>query len=277
MFEGYNATPQAELQGLSPNQLAALLDGDWRTKGAVRLNQALPGELANQAWAFRAALDFLRLVRDHGPAPTTATGNLSRKFVAEALNAIEFPPGHLDYVRTYCKVINEPDVGLLHELRITLVNAGFLRRQRGFRITRPGREALEAATTRPGPLFTRLFLAQMGVPGAFLEPDGPTFRSPVGPALFLLRFLAADWVDSLWLTDRLLVPHLFPDLTPMQLGFSAYQWVVAPCLAFGLAEQREDLTRGGLSSVRITPLFGQFIEFVFPDAGEGRGHLRLVR
>jgi hypothetical protein len=38
---GYNAASQRELLDLSPNQVGQLLDGDWRTVGAVRLNQHL--------------------------------------------------------------------------------------------------------------------------------------------------------------------------------------------------------------------------------------------
>lgn len=38
----YNARPQAELGGLSPDQMAALLYGDWKSTGALRLNEDLP-------------------------------------------------------------------------------------------------------------------------------------------------------------------------------------------------------------------------------------------
>ena len=123
MMDGYNAAPQAELLGLSPNQVMQLLDGDWRTTGAVRLTSQLTREQAGRAWAFGAALAFLYLVIDQGSAPVTATGNLTRKFVALAVEALDFPPGYLDRVREYNKVINEPDFGLLFELRHTLVEA----------------------------------------------------------------------------------------------------------------------------------------------------------
>jgi hypothetical protein len=142
-------------------------------------------------------------VRDRGPAAATATGNLARKFVALALDAVEFPPGCLEAVRRYNKVINEAHVGPLFPLRLALVAAGFLRRQRGFRITERGRAALEGPAD-PGASFGRLFLARMGVDGRWLDQEGLTFRSALGPALFLLGRHGADWVDSLKLTDRLL-------------------------------------------------------------------------
>lgn len=183
MMDGYNAAPQAELLGLSPNQVMQLLDGDWRTTGAVRLTSRLTGEQAGRAWAFGAALAFLYLVIDQGSAPVTATGNLTRKFVALAVEALDFPPGYLDRVREYNKVINEPDFGLLFVLRHTLVEAGYLRGRAGFRVTPRGRKALDLMAAEPGAVFRRLFLARMGVTGDILGEEGVTFRSPLGPAL----------------------------------------------------------------------------------------------
>ena len=262
-MHGYNAAPQAELLGLSPNQLAQLLDGDWRTIGAVRLTSRITGEQAGRAWAFRAAVAFMRLVIDHGSAPVTATGNLTRKFVALALEALPFPPGYLDQVREFNKVINEPDVGLLFELRHTLVEAGYLRGRAGFRVTPRGRKALDLVATEPGAVFRRLFLARMGVTGDILDEEGVTFRSPLGPALFLLQERAVDWIESAALMGGLMIPHLVPHETVHQLHFLAWQWVVEPCHDFGLVDRREGTSLTEPDQVRITPLFGEFISFRF--------------
>ena len=263
MMHGYNAAPQAELLGLSPNQLMQLLDGDWRTTGAVRLTSRLTGDLAGRAWAFRAALAFMRLVITQGSAPVTATGNLTRKFVALAVEALDFPPGYLDRIRQYNKVINEPDVGRLFELRHTLVEAGYLRGRAGFRVTPLGRKALELVAVEPGAVFRRLFLARMGLTGNILDKEGVTFRSPLGPALFLLQERAADWIESPALMGALLIPHLVPHQTVYQLGSLAWQWVVAPCRDFGLVDVREGARLIEPDHVRITPLFGEFISFRF--------------
>ena len=46
----YNATPQAVLGGLSPDEIGQLLSGDWISQGALRLNDALTlNELADAA------------------------------------------------------------------------------------------------------------------------------------------------------------------------------------------------------------------------------------
>ena len=272
----YNAAPQPELLGLSPDQVAQLLDGDWRTTGAVRINQRLPRERVNTMWAWRAALDLLRLVRDEGPAPVTATGNLTRKFVARALEAVKFPPEYVGDIRRFSRVLNEPDVPRLLYLRQTLVGAGWLRRHRGFRVTSRGLALLESGQDEPGPDLARLFLARMGVTGGFLDNEGRVFRSPLGPALFLLSRRAATWVDSLDLTDRLLIPSLLPEESPGQLGLLAYQWVLRPCLEFGLAERKGGPNVLDPERVRITSSFPELVRFHFVD-GDGRPDLRLVR
>ena len=261
MMDGYNATPQAELLGLSPDQVMQLLDGDWQTTGAVRLTSRLTGEQAGRAWAFGAALAFLRLVIDQGSAPVTATGNLTRKFVALAVDALDFPPGYLDRVREYNKVINEPDFGLLFELRHTLVEAGYLRGRAGFRVTPRGRKALDLVAAEPGAVFRRLFLARMGVTGDILDEEGVTFRSPLGPALFLLQERAVDWIESAALMGGLMIPHLVPHETVHQRRSLAWQWVVAPCHDFGLVGLREGASLAEPDHVRITPLFREFISF----------------
>ncbi|HEY4219139.1 MAG TPA: hypothetical protein VGM67_18480 [Gemmatimonadaceae bacterium] len=58
----YNATPQRELGGLSPDQMAQLLYGDWAESGAVRLDQTVTLAECSDAALFadaRTLLDFV--------------------------------------------------------------------------------------------------------------------------------------------------------------------------------------------------------------------------
>ena len=41
----YNARPQRELGGLSPDALYRLLEGDWRTTGPLRIAEDVPADL----------------------------------------------------------------------------------------------------------------------------------------------------------------------------------------------------------------------------------------
>ncbi|MBX3146252.1 MAG: hypothetical protein KF785_05735 [Gemmatimonadales bacterium] len=261
----YNATPQPELLGLSPDQVEALFVGDWRTIGAVRLAAGLNREQVSRGWFFPAALELLRLVSEHRIAPVTATGNLSRKFVAEALERLTFPPGELEAMRQFNKVINEPDAWHLLRLRETLVDAGWLRRRKGFLVSSAGRAALAAAASEPGPSFRWLFLAAVGITGRFLEGEGIPFQTGVGPALYLLRREAREWAEGSYLSHCLLIPSLFRDCPPAQLTWMAYDFVLHPATDFGLLEKQPGPTLLEPTLYRVTPLFGEFVSFRFPN------------
>ncbi len=254
-----------DLPGLSPNRLAQLLDGDWRSIGAVRLAATLPANRVDEAWAYRAAFRLLGLIRDQGAAPVTATGNLNRKFVAQALETLDFTAEELDLVHRYNKVVNEDDVPRLRELRETLVTCGYVRRQRGFRVTALGRRLLDGKAGTPGETFRRLFMGRMGIPRPCLDREGEPFRTPLGPALYLLKRRAAGWIEQLELDDGLLIPWLVPHETRHQLGGMAYRWVVAPALDFGLVERKPKAELLDPSYLRTTPLFGEFVSFRFEE------------
>ena len=82
-MEEYNARPQEELRGLSPNQVSQLMYGDWLDEGAMRLNTHLSlGELAHVNPLHNARL-ILRYVSERSPVQLTAAGNLRRSAVAE--------------------------------------------------------------------------------------------------------------------------------------------------------------------------------------------------
>jgi hypothetical protein len=77
----------------------------------------------------------------------------------------------------------------------------------------------------------------MGIRGPFLDEEGMVFQSPLGPALYLLQRKAHDWQGA----DAGPAP---PDpkagsaRNAVPAGLHGYQWVVAPCLEFGLLEKR---------------------------------------
>jgi hypothetical protein len=87
----YNATPQAVLDGLSPEEMGQLLSGDWISQGALRLNDALTlNELADAALLAdaRTLLDF---VASEGPVKETTARNLPRAVVAKLLPRLRIP------------------------------------------------------------------------------------------------------------------------------------------------------------------------------------------
>jgi len=82
-MQQYNTTPQPELGGLSPDQAAQLLYGDWATVGAFRVT----GEAAPEALLAVPIVADARLLMAYlganGPVKLTPKGNLTRAAVAE--------------------------------------------------------------------------------------------------------------------------------------------------------------------------------------------------
>ncbi len=186
----YNAEPQADLGGLSPNQLAALLNTDWVAPDApLRLNQRLtPGDLRDSP-LFHNARTLLATLRDEGPLGATAKGNLNRAAVATLLPRLKLDAERLDDLRAVSKVINEPDVFALLQLRITLQGLGLLYRRKGFRITARGRELL--SDLKAGTLFGMLFMGTVVNP-----PFEPSFALRADAMLIALPFAIRNLLAS---------------------------------------------------------------------------------
>jgi len=152
----YNARPQADLGGLSPDVMAQLLYGDWVSQGALRLNEELTHEELAGAAILSDARLLLEYFRDEGPVKETAAQYLPRAVVAALLPHLrmralaqtlhDFPPSaHL----------NEADVRWLPDLRHVLIFGGLLVRRKGLRITPQGRAML--SPERKGKLYALLF------------------------------------------------------------------------------------------------------------------------
>ena len=87
----YNARPQADLCGLSPDVVAQLLEGDWAGTGALRLTDSLNlGDLVESA-ILADARTLLAYVSEQGPIRETATRSLPRAVVRALLPLLRMP------------------------------------------------------------------------------------------------------------------------------------------------------------------------------------------
>ncbi|HEX9107132.1 MAG TPA: hypothetical protein VF832_07885, partial [Longimicrobiales bacterium] len=86
----YNARPQGELGGLSPERLRRLVEDDWSGSGVIRIRDDLPAAELQATPLLHDALDFLRRVTDEPPKLTPA-GNLPRAFVAAHRDTMRMP------------------------------------------------------------------------------------------------------------------------------------------------------------------------------------------
>lgn len=272
----HNASPNAGLSGLSPNQAQALLDGQWDDAGPLRLTDNLSlNDLAGADFLHNART-MLAAVGDGTVA--TQAGNLKRAFVAEMLERMRWPDGWLEMVRKGNKVINEEDAWLLHRLRVVLEVAGLLQRRKGrFRVTQRGRELLpdDAAGSLMAHLF-RTYFRDFNIGYGGRGPDTGPLQYAVPLILARLPREAEDWVGRKALADRLLPPptpaHGDPpgagpgvldrrDLDRIQLAVH----VLDPLQAFGPLEQRGGgYPRAfGETELRVAPLFERLVSVQF--------------
>lgn len=275
----YNARPQPELGGLSPLQVARLVDGDWATTGALRLDRALPFDALAGSDYLHNARGFLAALGEAGSVKATTAGNLPRAFVAELLARLRWPAGVVDEVHRFNRVVNEEDVFPLHVLRHVLVLAGLARRHRGFRPTTAGRELL--AEPRAGELFARLFVAFFRkLHLAYLDalPPHTGLQRTIAFSLLMLGREAGSWVTPEHLAPRVWLPYAadpptaleekFGDMAPFRTGSR----LLEPLVGFGLLESRERPAANAWDrpyEVRKTALFDRFLRFEVDADPEG--------
>jgi hypothetical protein len=270
----YNARPQAELGGLSPDQMYEILYGDWYTTGALRIRDDLPLDELSNAPLLADARALLEYVRDNAPLKETATGNLPRTSVAALLSRLrmpalardaEFPPG---------SVVNEGDLIWLPVLRHTLLFAKLLTRRKGLRLARRGASLL--AEERAGELYALLFetfFRKLDL-RALDGPDGHVGLQPtIAYSFFQLRSCAKGWssADQLAVDAWLETAKDPPSLSDVEYGdlrhWSFRHRVLDPLVQFGLLEERalpsKEKKWARPAEFRITPLYERFMRFEF--------------
>lgn len=275
----YNAGPQAELGGLSPNEMQQLLSGDWNGEGPLRLNRELGMNQLSGVPLLRTARAVLAGSAQPGGIKATASGNLNRRFVATVIDPADWPDCHVDEILKYSKVVNELDVWPLHSLRVVLQRAKLLMRRKGaFHAAPRGRELL--AEARAGELYAHLFrtffrdfnLAYLSVRG-----DDPYEQHQPMVPLVLLRLAT---LDQAWRRVHELAPLLISTLDPDEDGLGLGRDVslphaffrfrlrfLAPLEWFGLLEGRDapsEVHYLPFRELRRTPLFEAFIRFAPP-------------
>jgi hypothetical protein len=267
----YNRRAQAELSGLSPEQMHRLLMGDWFTAGALRVNLGIAASDVSNADFLVNARTFLRAVQEAGGVRATAAGNLPRKFVAEMLECLRFPGGHVTDIREYNKAINEHDVFVVHSLRVVLEVAKLIRRTSGRFVLRPaGRELLPEA--KAATLYLRLFrtvFREFSL--AYLDsfgPEVPSLQHTVAFSLYRVSVAAGEWRDPKQLAREIVLPEVYAELVNPHWDDSApasvVQRVLLPLQWFGLLERRNLPAQDRFDrpyEVRKTPLFDRFIQF----------------
>ena len=283
LAHAYNARPQAELGGLSPNQLRELLDADWISSSSVLdVNEALSLDDVADAPIFADARTILEYVAREGPLKETAAHNLIRSDVAAISSRLQLVRRRAEIYGDGPPraVVNEGDVYWLLLLRYVLMFAGLLLHRKGFRITSRGREFLRDG--RAGELFALLFrtvFRKLDLQSLDLMGH-PAMQAMAAYSLYRLSTCATEWSSSEVLASQAWLESAMDPVSPVEaeLGvdfrhFTFRNRIIRTLVAFGLLDERVVPTADRVepaTEYRVKPLYHTFLRFrLTPNAGTG--------
>jgi len=278
----YNAAPQSDLAGLSPDQMGQLIRGDWHTTGALRLNDKLSLASLAPSIALADARTLLTFIDVNGPVKETAAGFLPLSVIASLLPNLREESARLDLTpRAPSGRVKELDLRWLPFLRGVLHYARLLARRRGLRVTTLGRELAEPE--RAGQLqamLFRLWFKELDMSAYEGDESHPGLQRTIACSLYKLRSCARHLASPKQLSECawLEMAKDPPKERDFKFGdlryFAFWSRVLLPLEYFGLLERRERHSRSGADEVleyRKTALFDDFLRFEFVEGRPPRG------
>jgi hypothetical protein len=270
----YNARPQAELGGLSPEQMIQLLNGDWKSFGALHLEEHLTLDDLAGAPMLTDARTLLEYFETEGPVKETAAHYLPRAVVKSLLPRLSTPRDmRISRNERPAPPVNEADVPWLPDLRDALLFGKLLVRRKGLRVTPLGR-ALRSPD-RAGELYAHIFRTFFRVLDLRVLDNSdrhPGLQASIGYSLYKLGSVARRWKSAqdlaveAWL-ESAKDPPIGEDMGFEDLRFYTFQHrLLDPLVQFGLLDIRSvPHKRDGWtdSEYRCTPLFSRFLRFEF--------------
>jgi hypothetical protein len=273
-MQQYNTTPQPELGGLSPDQTAQLLYGDWATAGAFRVSgEAAPAALLAVPIVADARL-LMTYLDANGPVKLTPKGNLTRAAVAElapqlrteALNEEAFDLAPLP-------VRNEDDVRWLPVLKHVLLFGKLATKRKGLLLSARGRTLLPEPQV--GALFVELFrtfFRQFDLQYLYSGTPHLGLQQTLPYTFYQLGRTAHDWTplvplaEAAWLLSAR-DPFASWERDHPEARFNAFRYrVLEPLVHFGLLERRllpAEALYLRRAEFRRTSLYAQLLRFAF--------------
>lgn len=228
-------------------------------------------ELAAAPFFLDARLLLESLVAEGG-TPATATGNLNRVFVRRMFDRMTLPTPFRESTLHVCTVINETDVGRLHEARIVCGCAGLLaRRKKRFAATKDGHAVLPE--DRAGEFYRQLFIAyfrRYNLSYGFHLRDVPGLQESMAVILWRLAAVARGWTPVRGLADQVLLPAVHQQLRAAMISpYDTEEWILSGYVLdalfdFGLIERKQAGEWPGIAEkdeIRTTALWRRFITF----------------
>lgn len=276
-MRGYNSRPQADLGGLSPSQMYDLLYGDWKSTGALRLNEHLTLDDLSGAAILADARTLIAYIRDEGPVKETAARYLPPAAVVALLPGLRMllEPG-ISRNHTFKTPSREAEVPWLLELREIMTFGKLLVRRKGVRITTLGRALLPVE--RAGELYAHVFRTFFRsfnlsvLDGASLNAG---LQGTLAYSLHMLRSTAREWKSPKELAQSSWLESAKDPLDAWERTSGDHRYipfkcrVLDPLVQFGLLEIRPHKRDGAMrweSDYRCSPLYARFLRFEFRGA-----------
>ena len=260
---------------LDPDTLGRFLNARTLKDSPTRINANLNLSDLDGSRVLNHARLVLSALEEEGGAKLTATGNISRKFVARMVEEFQWPDHEKEVIYSLNKVVNEEDFLPLHYLHVVMKEAGLLRKYKGLlKPSRLGRAMLDEGAA--GELMRLLFTATFEkLNASYLDriPIRSWPQEQIGLVLYLLSQAAAEWSHPGVLMRRTAIPTLEIIDAPYDFPEFAFSGRILRYLVwFGLMEMRPPRIMDRMAAKREhrkTALYDRFLAFDMKSSGGG--------
>jgi hypothetical protein len=260
---------------LDPDMLGRFLNARTLKDSPTRINANLNLSDLEGSRVVNHSRLVLSALEEEGGAKLTATGNISRKFVARMVEEFRWPDHEKEVIYSLNKVVNEQDFTPLHYLHVVMKEAGLLRKYKGsLKPSRLGGAMLNEEAV--GKLMQLLFTATFDMFNtAYIDriPIRSWPQEQAGLTLYLLSQAAADWTRPGVLMRRVAIPTLEVINAPYDFPEFAFSGRILRYLVwFGLMEMRPPRILDKLAvkrEYRKTALYDRFLAFDMKTSGDG--------
>ena len=277
IMTGQNTTPDPEMGGLSPEQVARLIHVPWDDDNfPLKFNKQMTIDDLKNSPFFHNARSFLNtLIQMEKKNTATVKGNLTRIVVKAIFDQLIMPESDRNSILSYNKVINELDVKALHHIRVVCESAGIIKLQKKhFIVEKDYIELLDDKNA--GKLFYLLFFSYFRkfniayVDGMY---DFDCIQDTIPYSFYRLSKIGKKQVDINKLKKLVFLPAVLEELIdeylPIldmidEITLLVQLRIVKPLESFGLIECyciKKYKCYREIDKVKKTELFDKFMKF----------------
>ncbi len=275
MTRKQNNTPDPDLGGLSPNQVADLIHFSWDScEFPIRFSKKLYLFDLQKSLFFKNTRIFLTaLMQLQEQKNATVKGNLSRKTVQILLDQFEFEPGKRGNITRENKVLNEMDVWPIHIVKIICEMAGFIKKRSGkFYVVKKHQKLV--AEENAGELYCRLFhtyFRKFNLSYGDRLPSAECIQSTIAYTFYRIGKIADHPVNMDNIESKIFLPAVCSEIYDENASpYFRMEWlirarVIHPLEQFGLIKCYTHKYKGltEIEKIQKTDLFDKFMTFTF--------------